>query len=91
MRRERGPRLDMELVHGSGKGVGEEERAGGEGGPSQRKMPVKVHARGDFLEWTSGILVGNPGPGKSAPWRGGLGPRWGAVGVSWALPKVGEP
>ena len=25
MRRERGPRLDMELVHGSGKGVGEEE------------------------------------------------------------------
>ena len=54
MRRERGPRLDMELVHGSGKGVGEEERAGGEGGPSQRKMPVKVHGRGLFLEWTSG-------------------------------------
>ena len=25
MRRERGPRLDMELVHGSGKGVGEEK------------------------------------------------------------------
>ena len=32
MRRERGPRLDMELVHGSGKGVGEEERAGMEDG-----------------------------------------------------------
>ena len=31
MRRERGPRLDMEPVEGSGMGVGE-ERAGGEGG-----------------------------------------------------------
>ena len=32
MRWERGPRLDMELVDGSGKGVGEEERAGMEDG-----------------------------------------------------------
>ena len=32
MRQERGPRLDMELVDGSGKGVGEEERAGMEDG-----------------------------------------------------------
>ena len=32
MRQERGPRLDMELADGSGKGVGEEKRAGMEDG-----------------------------------------------------------
>ena len=46
MRRERGPRLDMEPVDGSGKGVGEDERAGGGEAKRGHDLPVKVHARG---------------------------------------------
>ena len=50
MRRERGPRLDMEPVDGSGKGVGEDERAGGGEAKRGHDLPVKVHARGIFFD-----------------------------------------
>ena len=53
MRRERGPRLDMEPVDGSGKGVGEDDERE-KAKPSGDDLPVKVHGRGHFLEWTSG-------------------------------------
>ena len=43
MRRERGPRLDMELVHGSGKGVGEEESG------RRRRQAVSTRIHGGCL------------------------------------------
>ena len=50
MRRERGPRLDMELVHGSGKGVGEEES----GRRRRQAVSHRIH-RGCLV---CGILLG---------------------------------
>jgi len=40
----------MEPVDGSGKGVGEDERAGGGEAKRGHDLPVKVHARGIFFD-----------------------------------------
>ena len=64
MRRERGPRLDMEPVDGSGKGVGEDERAGGGEAKRGHDLPVKVHGRGHFSRWASGAEEGGSKLGR---------------------------
>ena len=51
---ERGPRLDMELVDGSGKGVGEEERAGMEDG-------LFLGRRTDFWHMIANSALNEPG------------------------------